>query len=543
MQRSLDALAVPVSVFDVTVRDAARPDGGTAPARDVASAAAAVLRLAMGRGADGPSATRGDWSLVLEVALRERCSSLAWLRGGEIVRRQAPAHIVARWRTHVLRDHDYRERQLVALDESLRVLRMAGIEPVVLKGAPLADRLYGDPFARPAGDIDLLVTPGDRARARTALESVGWSHAGGAAPWEEIFTRGTGENLVHLELHESLVDNELAHLPWPHPQTAVVSLAGVTMRVAAGPSLAPYLAAHLARHQLPPLLWMIDFATLWNGFSKRERTDATSLARRIRAGRYLTWAVSLIENLDPAADGDRDALARLGFTARGRRDTHAMLRVLRGAETVHDAVRILGAWIRPPALGGAPGAFAARTVERARKRIGRILSREERYLGVTERVPAAAELPRALELEPAELVALVGDVVGRGGAMWIRARGRSMLPAIPSGAPVRVAPLERDLPRSGEVVLGVLPTGLPALHRVRELVPTGVRLRGDNTLADDPVVPLDRILARVDLVCVDGEVVPIEDRPRRSVRLGLARLATLVRLGIARRTHGSAATP
>ena len=527
----------------MSVRDATGAGTGTAPARDVAAAAAMVLRLATGRGTEAAPGPHADWPLVLEVALRERCASLAWLRSGEVVRRQAPSEVVARWRGHVLRDHGYRERQFTALDASLRALRAVAIEPVVLKGAPLADRLYGDPFARPTGDLDLLVAPGERQRAREALASAGWTHAGGEAPWEEIFTHGDGESRVHLELHESLVDNELAHLPWPQPQTAVISLGGVTMRAAAGSSLAPYLAAHLARHQLPPLLWLVDFATLWNGFSNRERKDAAAVARRIRAGRYLAWAVSLIEDLDPAADGNRDALARLGFTARGRRDTHAMLRVLRGAETTADAARILVAWIRPPALGGVPAGFAPRIVERARKRIGRILSREERYLGVTERVPPDSELPRALELDPAELVALVGDVVGRGGAMWIRARGRSMLPAIPSGAPVRVAPLERGVPRAGDVVLGVLPTGLPALHRVRDLVKDGVRLRGDNTLADDPVLPLDRILARVDLVCVDGEVVAIEERPRHSVRLGLARLGTLVRLGIARRTHGSAATP
>lgn len=524
----------------MTVRGAAGAGSGAAPGRDVAAAAAWVLRLALGAGESGPPRTPADWPLVFEIALRERCASLAWLRSGEVVRRQAPPGVVARWRAHVLRDHTYRERQFDALRDALAALRNARIDAVVLKGAPLADRLYGDPFARPSGDLDLLVAPAERPRARAALIDAEWRHVGGEAPWEEVFTNGDAAAQVHLELHESLTDNELAHLPWPAPQTAVVSLAGVTMRVPAGPTLATYLAAHLARHQLPPLLWIVDFATLWGAFSARERRDAASAAQRIRAGRYLAWAVSLSEDADRAASGDRVALERLGFSDRGRRDSHAMLRLLRGAENARDAARILAAWIRPPASGGGPRGFTARIGDRARKRIGRILSREERYLGVAERVPGEAELPRALELEPADLVALVTDVVGRGGAMWIRARGRSMLPTIPSGAPVRVAPLENGVARAGDVVLGVLPTGVPALHRVRDVLASGVRLRGDNALADDPVLPLDRILARVDLVSVDGEVVAIEERPRHSLRLGLARIGTLVRLGIVRRTHRSA---
>src|SRR5687767_8520504 len=155
----------------MSARDASGAGIGTAPARDVAAAAASVLRLALARGTDDAPNT-ADWPLVFDVALRERCASLAWLRSGETVRHQAPADIIARWRAHVLRDHGYREQQFAALDESLRALRAAGVEPVVLKGAPLADRLYGDPFARPTGDLDLLVTPGERARVRDALRSI-----------------------------------------------------------------------------------------------------------------------------------------------------------------------------------------------------------------------------------------------------------------------------------------------------------------------------------------------------------------------------------
>src|SRR5687767_12103439 len=55
----------------------------------------------------------------------------------------------------------------------------AGIDAVVLKGLPLASRLYGDFAVRACVDIDLYVSRESRAKADVALARAGWTLAEG----------------------------------------------------------------------------------------------------------------------------------------------------------------------------------------------------------------------------------------------------------------------------------------------------------------------------------------------------------------------------
>ncbi len=48
------------------------------------------------------------------------------------------------------------------------------IEMILLKGADLRHRLYGDPAARPMDDLDVLINPEDMPRARSALAEMGF---------------------------------------------------------------------------------------------------------------------------------------------------------------------------------------------------------------------------------------------------------------------------------------------------------------------------------------------------------------------------------
>ena len=41
---------------------------------------------------------------------------------------------------------------------------------------------------------------------------------------------------------------------------------------------------------MAPLLWLVDFAVLWNALSETERVQAESAARRAGLDRYLHWA-------------------------------------------------------------------------------------------------------------------------------------------------------------------------------------------------------------------------------------------------------------
>ena len=60
------------------------------------------------------------------------------------------------------------------LDEMLRAFAAESLETLVLKGPPLARRLYGDPALRPIGDLDLLTRPVDLENAIDTLKSLGY---------------------------------------------------------------------------------------------------------------------------------------------------------------------------------------------------------------------------------------------------------------------------------------------------------------------------------------------------------------------------------
>jgi len=57
----------------------------------------------------------------------------------------------------------------------LDVLADAGVEVILLKGADIRHRLYDDPICRPMVDLDVLISPADLKRARTALAKQGYT--------------------------------------------------------------------------------------------------------------------------------------------------------------------------------------------------------------------------------------------------------------------------------------------------------------------------------------------------------------------------------
>jgi hypothetical protein len=60
------------------------------------------------------------------------------------------------------------------LHRALPALASAQIPVILLKGASLAHRIYPDPALRPMSDVDILIRPGDRARAWDGLTALGF---------------------------------------------------------------------------------------------------------------------------------------------------------------------------------------------------------------------------------------------------------------------------------------------------------------------------------------------------------------------------------
>src|SRR4029450_6808182 len=139
---------------------------------DARDALAVALRLAFGR--PRPEDGRADWSLVLDAASRELLAPLAWTRSRLFTRRHADLGLATTWRRAAMAAHIRGGRQLELVGEATMALHAVGVDAVVLKGLPLGQRLYGDPFVRCMSDIDLYVPAAQRARAAATLRGLGW---------------------------------------------------------------------------------------------------------------------------------------------------------------------------------------------------------------------------------------------------------------------------------------------------------------------------------------------------------------------------------
>ena len=472
--------------------------------RGVARGASLALRLTLGLSVDAASAA--DWQLALSVATRERLVPLSWHRSAAGIRRRAPAPVTDAWRARALGGIAEAARAVGLLGEVVERLRGAGVEPVVLKGLPLAQRLHGDVALRPSGDLDLFIPAEERARADAALAASGWRRSYGTPPREAAYRRLEGGREQVVEVHSSLSDdNLLEHLRFPAPGWRETVVGTTAVRAHDDDLLAAYLATHLAKRAAPPLLWVVDVAVLWAELDPEERARARAAARRQRAERYLERALALAAALPAAAGGAPRALALLGFGEDGRHDGHNAIRVARLAANPVDAARVALAWAWPHPLRYRPAAYARAAADRIVRPRRPLATAVTRY--ATDRVepPPAEALPVSAPLHEA-----VRTLVEAGAPVWIRATGESMRPAIVPGTRVRLVPLPARTLLRGEVVLAALPSGATVLHRVRRERHGVVHLRGDNTAAPDVPVSRERVVALADALENGGRVRPVD---------------------------------
>jgi hypothetical protein len=475
--------------------------------------------VALACGAMPEDAGPRDWGAVRHVARLERCLGVAWLRSGSFIRRTAPAAVVARWRAELAALDDASRRQLEVLARVVRGFESVGLTPVVLKGAPLSQRLYGDPFARHSADLDLFVRAHERADAHAWLLANGWRHDGGAAPAEAIY-RAEGQPVrTVLELHSTLDDDDLlSTLRLPAPAAAPIDVDGVKFPAHDGSSLPVYLAAHLAKHTSAPILWLVDFATLWRALPDEQRAAAWQEARECGGVRYLRWAVERAEALRLAASGSRSALRRCGGISGLVPERHGVMRNALLAERPIDGGRLIAGWVarRMLNLGRSPReqlgrlAWLERLAARAR---GLPLAPVASSGAVTSSVVSA----RVLTIDAASSLGLVREGVAGGASAWLVARGTSMWPAIHSGARVRIAPLGARAPRPGEIVLVDAGHGDPLMHRVIGVRGSMVILRGDNMPRADHPLPIAAVIGiatHVDHGAGARELVTGRLRPR-----------------------------
>jgi hypothetical protein len=174
----------------------------------------------------------------------------------------------------------------------VNILENHGISPVVLKGAPLSWRLYGDIAARPYGDIDLLVTADKLEQAKAIMQNEGFCRISDY----DSYNLTPRQLQIYLKYHEHgrhfmywhSKKNVLCEIHWklnkfgnelPFPSEGNIKkivLAGSPMPVLSDEECLLYLVMHGAGHQWHRLRWLIDIKK----FMQQENIDWAGLNRQ-----------------------------------------------------------------------------------------------------------------------------------------------------------------------------------------------------------------------------------------------------------------------
>ena len=177
------------------------------------------------------------------------------------------------------------------LGHGLHQLAATGVAAIVLKGAALAETVYGNPALRPMIDVDLLVHRRDLDAARRVFEGLGYvleraeTHPGALAEHEsELALRKPGPVAAAVDLHWSLFDSPYYQhriaMDWFWETAGTASIAGAPTLVLGPEALLIHLCGHLALHHGGKgLLWWHDVVEVLVWY--RGRIDWPELLSRV----------------------------------------------------------------------------------------------------------------------------------------------------------------------------------------------------------------------------------------------------------------------
>ncbi|MBU0511571.1 MAG: nucleotidyltransferase family protein [Chloroflexi bacterium] len=169
-----------------------------------------LIILLSGRTVTAETFSETDWQRIVELAQEQGVAPLlyAWLKESG----RAPSSAIAQRLREIYLASALRNMRLFQeLANILHALQAIGIPAIPLKGACLAEVVYGNIALRPMGDVDLLVKPADLAKALDVLYTLGYAAEN---PFEieserqfyphmpELSKRGG----VRLELHWTIVN-------------------------------------------------------------------------------------------------------------------------------------------------------------------------------------------------------------------------------------------------------------------------------------------------------------------------------------------------
>ena len=261
-----------------------------------------------------------DWNAVIDTAAHNSLEPLLFKRLKESgTRAYVPAGSWERLRQAYFSSaqknlHLYRELRPV-----LRRLRDSGIPVIVLKGAFLAEAVYGDVALRPMCDVDLMVPKAELPKAQTILLDMGGVQkdpTGNEAFWREHHhPPPTYLRDLSIELHWTIADPtgpvkiDPAGL-WYRAQRATI--AGVELLALSPEDLLVHLCVHFGgEHHLNGLRSFCDITeTIRLRGGDMDWQQVVDSTREWLAARYVGLTLHLARRLVGAGVPD-DVLERL----------------------------------------------------------------------------------------------------------------------------------------------------------------------------------------------------------------------------------------
>jgi putative nucleotidyltransferase-like protein len=462
-----------------------------------------LLRLAQGMPCLTLSAA--EWDECAALAADEGLTAIIWRQSSAEIQRSAPADVAARWRRNAVGIALRGRAQFDALSRTVQALKADGLSPTVLKGIPLGQLIYGDYAVRPMVDCDLHLPLAERAKARASLSRVGWRWVSGEQPAEESFEMIEPTWRCRLEMHSTVLDDPLLpHIRIPTERADVV-VEGRSVPAHVGRFVPCALAAHLAKHNPPRLLWILDFDLFWSRLTSVERSAAFQAASEIGLARHLRWAVRVSNALRSAGESPAD-LARIERLLRASWNARRVLRLILLSASPLDALRVLGGRIWP-----AEWRLGWREIPTSVLRRSTAWFYRHAAVDSTEDSGTASRTPGIEFSTEATHADSAAQQLRSIGAIWMRVSDGSMTPAVPIGAAARIV-RERE-PVIGDVVLARRIEGEVFLSRLVHADDSSCSLRADS-LQRYEVVPCQSILGVCDAVDVGGRLWKIDDRPR-----------------------------
>lgn len=220
-----------------------------------------------------------NWTALTELAAASRAAPL--LYDALCEQKDAPPKILDALRAAHDSTLRYNMYLFVELRRALRRLQEQGVPVIVLKGAALAQVVYGNPALRPMRDLDLLVPQESFVRVKDTLLALGYTlprvetQSGAALAFESemMFSKAT-PLLCQVEVHWNLIDSPFYQknltTDWFWETSLPFAIDNVSAQMLGPEAQILHLCAHLLLHHGgSDLLWHNDVVQVIRFYDSR----------------------------------------------------------------------------------------------------------------------------------------------------------------------------------------------------------------------------------------------------------------------------------